>query len=178
MKTLLTAVAGIIFTTSVYASRPSLPIPTPLFGVTVDSIGGINATVNSLGSFSRIPTTRVVFDENIPAYEYRNAVVKIRNVSYVMGEILDSYYVKTLTPNQYLARTRDYLNTLGDVVDIWEVGNEINGEWLGNTTDVVAKMSEAYDMVKAEGKTPELTLYYNARCYSKPTNEMFTCSPE
>lgn len=160
--------------TLVYRSRPTLPIPTPIVGVTVDSISRVSDIVTSLRSLARVPTTRIVFDEWVPASDYRNATVKIREASYVMGEILDSYYVPQYTVAQYLARTREYLSTLGDVVDIWEVGNEINGEWLGNNADVVAKMAGAYDIVKAQGKTAELTLYYNKDCWLRPSNEMFT----
>ncbi len=90
-----------------------------------------------------------------------------------MGEILDSQFVSTVTVDGYLQRSADYLAALGDVVDIWEVGNEINGEWLGATPDVVAKMTGAYDLVKAAGKTTALTLYYNQDCWSDPANEMF-----
>jgi hypothetical protein len=39
---------------------------------------------------------------------------------------------------------------------------------------VVAKMTGAFDIVKAQGKSTELTLYYNAGCYEKNSNEMFT----
>lgn len=155
-------------------SRPALPIPTPMTGVTLDSISNLNAALTSLKSISKVPTTRIVFDEYMSASYYRNAAVQIRNVSYVMGEILDSYYVKDYSVQAYLDRTKEYLSTLGDVVDIWEVGNEINGEWLGNNPDVVAKMTGAYDQVKAAGKTTELTLYYNKDCWEKPSNEMFT----
>jgi hypothetical protein len=154
-------------------ARPALPIPLPMVGVTTDSISNVSAIVASLNSIKKVPTTRIVFDENVPSSEYRDATVKIRNVSYVMGEILDSFYVRTLSVQGYLNRTKDYLNTLGDVVDIWEVGNEINGEWLGKNSDVVAKMSGAYDLVKSQGKTAELTLYYNKGCFDKPANEMF-----
>ena len=50
-----------------------------------------------------------------------------------MGEILDSFFVKNISTAAYGTRTTEYLNTLGDNVDIWEIGNEINGEWLGDT---------------------------------------------
>ncbi len=74
-------------------------------------------------------------------------------------------------------------------VDIWEVGNEINGEWLfGNTkrcspkasvnstsqADVVTKMVETYDYLKSQGKVTALTLYYNTPCRRPVANEMFT----
>ena len=149
-------------------------VPSPIYGVTVDDISGLNEITNSLSKLSRKPTTRIVFDENVAPSYYRNATVAINKVSYVMGEILDSYYVKTVTVPGYLDRTSQYLNALGDVVDIWEVGNEINGEWLGNNADVVAKMSGAYDMVKSQNKTAALTLYYNQDCWSRKSNEMFT----
>jgi hypothetical protein len=152
----------------------SRQIPAPLYGVTVDDIDGLSAITQSLASLPKMPTTRIVFDEFQPASAYRQAAAAIGQVSFVMGEILDSLYVPLYTVQGYRDRTSDYLDTLGDVVDVWEVGNEINGEWLGDTADVVAKMSGAYDLVKARGKTTALTLYYNQDCWSKPSNEMFT----
>ena len=110
----------------------------------------------------------------MPASYYRSAAVAINKVSYVMGEILDSQYMDTETVQGYLKRAENYYATLGDVVDIWEIGNEINGEWLGSNADVVAKMTGAYDIAKGQGRQTALTLYYNQDCWSKRSNEMFT----
>lgn len=159
--------------TSGMQARPALPIPSPMIGVTTDSIGNVSAIVSSLKSIGKTPTTRVVFDEFVAASYYTTAVKQIRDVSYVMGELLDSYYVNQYSVQAYLDRTREYTSALGADVDIWEVGNEINGEWLGTTPDVVAKMTGAYDIVKSQGKTAELTLYYNKDCWANPSNEMF-----
>lgn len=161
--------------TTVYSrARPALPIPTPMNGVTLDSIGNLSAVVTSLKSISKVPTTRIVFDEFVAASYYQNATKQIRDVSYVMGELLDSMYVKQYSVQAYVDRAKEYVTALGNDVDIWEIGNEINGEWVGNTPDVVAKMTGAYDYVKSQGKTTELTLYYNQDCWSNPANEMFT----
>lgn len=149
-------------------------VPTPLYGVTMDDISRLTDITTSLSKLSKMPTTRIVFDEYVAPSYYRNAAVAINKVSYVMGEILDSFYVNTLTVPGYIDRTNQYLNALSDVVDIWEIGNEINGEWLGNNADVVAKMTGAYDLVKAQNKTAALTLYYNKDCWSRKSNEMFT----
>jgi hypothetical protein len=154
------------------ASTP--PTGDKVHGVTVDSVDNLSAIVESLKRLPHKPTTRIVFDENVPATSYTKAATQIQGVSYVMGELLDSFYVKTYSTSAYLARTDEYLSTLGDKVDIWEVGNEINGEWLGDTATVAAKMTGAYDKVKAAGKTTGLTLYYNAGCYEKADHEMFT----
>ncbi len=92
-----------------------------------------------------------------------------------MGEILDSYYVQEYTVQQYLNRTTEYLNEFENEVDIWEVGNEVNGDWLGETDSVVKKIEGAYNIVSDRGKTTALTLYYNRDCcYDKPEHEMFT----
>jgi hypothetical protein len=146
---------------------------TKVYGVTIDAISKLSNIVTSLGNLSRKPTTRIVFDEWVAASTYVSAVDQIHNVSFIMGELLDSYYMNQYNLAQYTARSYEYLNAVGSKVDIWEVGNEINGEWLGNTPDVVAKMDTAYHIFKAAGKKTELTLYYNKDCWSNPLNEMF-----
>jgi hypothetical protein len=148
----------------------------PIYGVTVDDVSNPPDIVESLKRLSHKATTRIVFNLHVPASRYVAASSKIHAVSYVMGEIVDSFFMAKYGVEDYLTRTSNYLKTLGDNVDIWEIGNEINGDWLGNSSDVVAKMSGAYDRVKAAGKTTELTLYYNQGCAKHPENEMFTWS--
>lgn len=152
---------------------PLRPLPEKLYGVTLDTVGPLPEILDALASLSKIPTSRIVFDEWVRAINYLEAVKKIREKSYVVGELLDSSSFSQYTLSQYRARTKDYLNTLGGYVDLWEVGNEINGEWLGKTSAVVAKMTVAFDLVKAQGGRTALTLYYNPNCWSKPSHEMF-----
>jgi hypothetical protein len=133
----------------------------------------LSDTVASLGSLKKKPTARIVFAERVPASQYVEAVSEIHKVSYIMGEILDSFPMHKYSVSDYIARTHEYLDALGDKVDLWEIGNEINGDWLGNESDVVAKMVGTYDIVKGAGKTTELTLYYNQGCVKKPSYEMF-----
>jgi hypothetical protein len=146
---------------------------TKVYGVTIDAINNISTIVTSLSKHAKKPTTRIVFDEWISATEYLDAVNKISKVSFIMGELLDSYYMNQYDLTQYVSRTNEYLNLLGRRVDIWEIGNEINGEWLGTTPSVVAKMDTAYKIVKQANKKTALTLYYNKNCWENPQNEMF-----
>jgi hypothetical protein len=148
-------------------------VPTPLHGVTIDDVSRLPDITASLSKLSRRPTARIVFDEFVDPDYYRRPVVEISKVSYVMGELLDSFYMPRYTVDGYTQRVRQYLNALSDVVDIWEIGNEINGEWLGRNTDVVAKMTHAYDIVQSQNKATALTLYYNQGCWETPANEMF-----
>jgi hypothetical protein len=134
-----------------------------LYGVTADDIGNLSPMVTALGALPHRPTTRIVFDEGQAPSYYANAVPAVHAVSDVMGEILDSAYVKDVTVAQYTQRTSDYLAAFPTGVDLWEVGNEINGNWLdttsGGAADVAAKMTGAFDLVKAAGGRTALTLY-------------------
>ena len=47
-------------------------------------------------------------------------------------------------------------------MDIWEIGNEVNGNWTGPYETVAAKLSESYEVVHAAGGRTALTLYANA----------------
>lgn len=159
------------------------PAPNPPPIASADRIYGVTITnpwnqmpaiLNSLSRLAYRPTARIVFDEFVKATDYQPIASQIHQVSFTMGEILDSFYVPKYTTQQYLDRTTEYLTTLGSSIDIWEIGNEINGEWVGDTPTVVSKMTGAYDIVKAAGKTTALTLYFNQGCYEKADHEMFT----
>ncbi|MBZ5664157.1 MAG: hypothetical protein LAO30_06090 [Acidobacteriia bacterium] len=191
--------AALLLVSSVSSSAQSA-VPAPIHGVTVDDKHDIRdpkvlaKVIDSLSHLSVKPTTRIVYKpgnkkEHFAAGSYVNATRQIRAVGYVMGQPVDSFYMHCFTPTEYLARFKDYVDTFGPIVDIWEVGNEINGEWLfGNTrrcrpkasvsstsqADAVTKMTEAYDYVKSQGKVAALTLYYNTPCERPAANEMFT----
>jgi hypothetical protein len=146
---------------------------TPLYGVTIDNPWRTTQTVTALAGFARWVTARIVFDEQQTARDYDGVVQPLSAVADLMGEILDSQFMRTVSVDGFQQRVDDYLNTWGGRVAIWEICNECNGEWLGQTSDVVAKMTYAYDAAKARGFTTALTLYYNQGCWSNPANEMF-----
>ena len=146
---------------------------TRVYGVTTDSIDAIADVVAALAALPHRPTTRIVFDE-VPASTYGEAASKIHAVSDVMGELCDSDYQKDFTLEQANARTDEYLGALWGAVDVWEVGNEINGDWLGDTSSVVAKMTSTFEKVRAKGGKTALTLYwFEAPCLPDAEHEMF-----
>jgi hypothetical protein len=161
------------------------PLPDPLYGVTLDDVSNLPSIVAALHGLGHMPTTRVVFDaDRAPAY-YAPAIAQIQPVSYIMGTFLDSSGMANITTDEFAHRAATYLAAFGDSVDLWEVGNEVNGEWLcpsksctdTETADVVAKITRAHDLVHAAGKRTALTLYYNgldasAGCADTPENLM------
>ena len=133
-----------------------------MFGVTIDDPWTQQEEIrDALSSHTVRPTTRIVFDEHVAASEYREPVENIAAASDVMGEILDSAYVADYTVQQYLDRTTEYLDEFEGLVDIWEIGNEVNGDWLGSAEDVKAKIEGAYGLIHDRGQTTALNLYYN-----------------
>ena len=55
--------------------------------------------------------------------------------------------VRATTRAQVRTRAERFVKTFGSQVDVWEVGNELNGEWLGNPKSIIAKTVAAYDVV-------------------------------
>ncbi|HFC53832.1 MAG TPA: hypothetical protein ENJ43_05315 [Gammaproteobacteria bacterium] len=148
-------------------------IPEPWVGVTIDSVSNLGETIASLQALSVKPVVRVVFGKHAPAADYVETLDELRPVSYVMGKFLDSFYVKDYDRESFRARAREYLDVLGGRVDVWEIGNEINGEWLGETETVAGMMIDAFELVRERGGKSALTLYYNEGCWEDPAAEMF-----
>lgn len=133
----------------------------PLYGVTVDEVQQLQAITASLAELPRRATTRVYFDVHEPARYYLNAVQSIHSVSGVMGELLDSSDEQAITVAGLRARAQEYLQALGSSVDIWEVGNEVNGDWTGEYGVVEEKLTAAYEVISAGAGRSALTLYAN-----------------
>jgi hypothetical protein len=132
-------------------------LPSLLGGVTVDDISNTTGIVASLKELSK-PITRVVLDKQEAASYYSSAIAQFNKVGYTMGEILDSSDMSSVSVSTLQARTSSYLSKLGSAIDIWEIGNEVNGEWLGS--DVATKIQNTFNAVHAGGYRSEMTLYY------------------
>jgi hypothetical protein len=78
-----------------------------------------------------------------------------------MGELLDSSDATRISTSAFQSRVEDYLDTLGSSVDLWEIGNEVNGTWTGPYASGAAKIDEAYGDVAKTGGETALTLYAN-----------------
>ncbi len=176
MRRLLTLLAVLTLTAGYQPAAVAAPrsLPSSVYGWTTDNGYATTRLVNTARATSRMTTVRVVFDEWVKARDYAPTVKALQPHAYILGGLLDSYYMARYSTSQYTARTTDYLNTMGNLVDVWEIGNEVNGEWLGSTSNVVAKISTAYDLVKGRGLKTALTMYYNEGCWERSDHEMNT----
>ncbi len=143
-------------------------LPSPLYGVTVDDVANVADIVASSRALAHMPVTRVYFNVREPATYYAAAVKALTPVSYVMGELLDSSDSRHISAASFNKRVKSYLSLLGNSVDLWEIGNEVNGNWTGKYATVEAKLTSGYDDVAAAGKRTALTLYDNIGCGDGP----------
>jgi hypothetical protein len=152
------------------------PLPATLYGVTIDDTSRISNTIEALTRLPKKMTARIVFDRGMSPSDYANAVNQIDSVAYTMAEPVDSSDMKRYSLDAYKNRFSNYLSAFGNQIEIWEIGNEVNGEWLGSASSVSAKIAGAFDIVKAAGKTTALTLHFNEGedCPTYPINEMYS----
>jgi hypothetical protein len=147
-----------------------------------DAVGKLNTLATSNASvplvvrvvFSPIMEKNAVkFDAELGRYHDRVADLKARVKDgcglYVMGTIADSYEMHFYLPDKvdpkwpkgyrnYEQWTERLVSTMGDLVDVWEVGNEVNGEWYGwekgvykgDKPEKVDQRSKKRDRIKVE----------------------------
>jgi hypothetical protein len=97
--------------------------------------------------------------------------IKNEGLAFVMAELVDSDIEsstkcftaldETKSVAAYLERTKKMYEKLGKYVDIWEIGNEVNGDWFGGSVVgnikneqrrkiVVGQLKAAYDFLTAK----------------------------
>jgi len=179
----------------VSAPSPALPpaaaharrsLPANLRGVTYDDLSSTCAPSGGQIATERLlnrPTIRVVFD-SVSAGCYRSGVRAFDRYGYTMGELVDSSAMKRYTLGQIQNRAQAYVSALASDVDLWEIGNEVNGEWLSTVRcpsshecaaqarDVISKVQAMYDAVAAAGLPTAMTLTYQPPQTVTPGYEM------
>jgi hypothetical protein len=115
-------------------------------------------------------THRIVFDPGTRPADYAPAIKALSPYSDILGEIVDSSSLRDYTTSQYVARTRRFMERFGSRIDIYEIGNEINGEWSGR--GAAAKARAAFRVAEEAGHATALTPYCNPGCWSRRSHAM------
>lgn len=114
----------------------------------------------------------VVFDLGIIVVDYYLVLVKLYQVVYVMGEIFDlfEFFIDLVS---YKVCMQNFVFGFNGFVDVWEIVNEINGEWLWlyfSGSVVMVDVEEVvigqmvvvvYSIVKGVGGKIVIMFYYN-----------------
>ena len=205
--------------------------PAWLNGITLDDVQNLKTEQwDALKALETVTVVRVVFDANTEPEQYVKALDDLRALRlksdqekrkiYIMGEILDSddlaryrWECKESEDcftgenrkhkfHDYKTRVTRYLEVLHKQVDIWEVGNEVNGEWadegcvkksngdcitdlreekdatgqrlksVPNPIFTARKILYAIDAAKSKNKPVALTLMHQPECTTWDRNTM------
>jgi len=144
-----------------------------IYGVTIDRTDRFSHQLKSLSLLPKRPTVRFVFDPGIRAEEYLYFCKQLKPIADIMGQFVDSESIKTYTFAKYQERVIEYVTVLKDYVDIWECGNEVNGDWCGYPYQVWQKVVGAIQEVKKRGKRAAVTYYYDLEPPENKQFEMF-----
>ena len=102
--------------------------------------------------------------------EYADLFERLHKVAYIMAEPVDSYEMNLYKDvESYKKRFEESKKYLGDYVDIWEIGNEVNGlDWIREDSEfIVEKIKAAYEAVDGDKAKVAITFYYENPEYNK-----------
>ncbi len=147
------------------------------WGVTVDRTSKYQEVVTSISDLVENVAgdahVRIVFDEGVSATAYDDIVTAAEDAGLiVVGQILDSSAMRQYTLAEFQSRVREYVDHFPQI-GVWEIGNEVNGEWLG--TQVREKLEFAASYVKASdpGDVTMLTLFWQLGTAGNASNSLF-----
>jgi hypothetical protein len=230
----LIAVIPLLAAIAVASSGKTLP-KHPLFGVTVENLDQFDVDkLKNLAKGKSLPlTVRVIFQPKTLPSDYEGKLAEIDaynrtagvNKIVVMGTLYDSDYLAKYRMNHqlkpetklncdklgrkstdYQLRTYCFVDRLDKFVDVWEVGNEVNGEWADEGCEknrdgecksrydevkkkrvpkhesfpnhTIAKIEYAISLALKKDKPVALTLLHQPKCTTWDDNDMFEWSKD
>jgi len=134
---------------------------TPWLGVTMDTTAHYRSTLDLANRLTDpYGWVRIVMDPGTAFSAYGPAVRRAhREGLKVLGQPIDSFYAKAFPGSTYLQRIQRAVRAL-PAVDAWEIGNEVNGGWLGPGMGDRIDQAATWLHASHPEKTVVVTLYW------------------
>ncbi len=146
-----------------------------IFGLTIDDTWyddiELEDVVEGLKNLEIRPMVRIVMSDETEPKDYIKLFQAVGKYADIMACPVDSFEMKNYKDTEsYLKRFEDSYESLSSYVNLWEVGNEINGvEWIKQEPEtIINKISSAADFIKSKNQKIALTLY----CTDSPREDM------
>lgn len=134
--------------------------PAPWRGFTIDDIDRVDEVIAVVKKLPFRPICRVVIDypERKPV-EYRAPIARLAQVCDVMVQVRDSYAEKIdpLSVAAYVDLFEALFILLDDYAVIYEIGNEVNGNWL--PSDIAEKVRKCYSRAQTLSVRTAVTFF-------------------
>lgn len=128
-----------------------------IYGITIDDSWenevSVDEILDAISAMYVKPTVRIVMSYEVSAAEYTDLFEKIHEKAYIMACPVDSYEMNRYPDAEsYLKRFQDSYAALSPYVDIWEIGNEINGiDWIKQENELIAsKINSVYHFLNSK----------------------------
>lgn len=108
------------------------------------------------------PTIRLICDEPGSGFDWKQLIEPMKNladVADIMVMLLDSLYLSRMRIGEYRDRAKKALDMYGQYAKIFEIGNEIGGEWVGDQGPTEAKCNAALEVFESARKWSAVTWY-------------------
>lgn len=152
-----------------YYAAKNIKAQTPMLAVTIDRTSDYQSNLDTVARIaSPYAWIRLVFDVdnsgNIDVDQYRDLVnyAEKKGIK-IVGQPCDSFYDKRVSTGQYLSNLKKCVETFPEI-DMWEVGNEVNGSWLSPQIGDKIKISTKW--LKEQKKATMLTVIWTLNTVS------------
>ncbi|WP_189046575.1 hypothetical protein [Aliidongia dinghuensis] len=129
-------------------------------GTTFDTTDNVSTTVSNATVATPHGWVRMVFDPSAQPSDYTEAVNAAHAAGLkVLGQPIDSSEAASFSQSAYVARFQTYIQAFPNM-DAWEIGNEVNGSWLGSGMGQKIAATASYVAAAAPKAQRVLTLYW------------------
>ena len=153
-------------------ARKHLKRDTPWLAFTIDTTERHEANLDLAAKIAApFGWVRIVFDRNTKPSDYRATVEYAKSKGLkVMGQPVDSSYDKHYSRKEFFDFCKAFIDAFPQI-DLWEVGNEVNGGWLSKSIDV--KIADVAAYCKSKGRKTAVTLFWQVNTCD-PKESIFT----
>ena len=106
-------------------------------GVTLDSVDDLGAAERAIDALPFTATVRLVTDPERGPDDYQEAITALSSRARLVVQLVDSTAMAGLGVEEARSRARAFVERYAGQVEVWEVGNEVNGAWAGTGPQVL-----------------------------------------
>jgi hypothetical protein len=129
-------------------------------GSTFDTTDGLTNSLTNATVATPHGWVRMVFDPGTRPSDYASAVKMAHAAGlHILAQPIDSSEAANYSQTAYVARFQTFISAFPDI-EAWEIGNEVNGNWLGSGMAQKIAATAAYVATAAPKAAKVVTLYW------------------
>lgn len=142
------------------AEKKSVEVPMSerIFGLTLTSLDDVEASLSVIKTLQTKPSVRVVFDLDQSFNQAANKLERLHREAFIMAQLADSSALKKLSIQEYQDRLKKMSKLFQPHVDVWEIANEVNGNWVGQ--NAMKKTLAAFQLAESQKLKTAVTFFY------------------